>query len=120
MVLMVDHCHHLLARAFWVIQFKLIVERIALVATVATFMVKRGQDLETLGPAYFSTLIFYECQYNLMRISGKRFPTIWGIVTIIVEFIGPAQQAHRPLMGSYICADDTMERAVRIFHHHDS
>ena len=76
------------------VQLQLIIEGVALIATIRTFMIERRQDLETLSPTHLSAPVFDKRQHNLMSITGQGFAPIRRIVAIIVELIGPSQQRH--------------------------
>ena len=55
------------------VQLQLIVEGVALVATIRTSMIERRQDLETLSPTRLSAPLFDKRQRNLMSITGQGF-----------------------------------------------
>ena len=94
------------------VQLQLIVEGIALVATIRTSMVERRQDLETLSPTHLSTPVFDKRQRDLMSISGQGFAPIRRIIAIIVELIGPSKQRHcklRRLVDAFRRRDSSLQ-----------
>ena len=76
------------------VQLQLIVEGVALVATIRTSMIERRQDLETLSPTQLSAPVFDKRQHNLMSITGQGIAPIRRAISIIVELIGPSKQRH--------------------------
>ena len=74
------------------VQLQLIIEGVALIATLRTFMIERRQDLETLSPTHLSTLVFDKRQYNLMSITGQGVAAVRRIVASVIELVRPPQQ----------------------------
>ena len=73
----------------------MVVERVALVATLTAFMVILFQKFETIRARHLSTAILDECQYNRMCVRRHALASIWHIEPNVRKLLAPSKQRVR-------------------------